>query len=99
MKWIKSISDFITEGNTMKAYLNKDKDVKVEEFRNTVKNILKSNGLDWKQIGDDFEVVTDKTYNIMFRPDYIGIKVEGSKFTDKYDYSELGKIKKAINNF
>ena len=34
----------------------------------------------------------------MFRDDYIGVKKEGGKFTDKFEYTELGKIKKHLTD-
>jgi hypothetical protein len=32
----------------------------------------------------------------MFRDDYIGIKKVGVKFTDEFEYTQLGDIKKAL---
>ena len=34
----------------------------------------------------------------MLRDDYIGVKKKGAKFTDEFDYTELGKIKSKIND-
>lgn len=97
----KSKMDVVTkvkEGKAYKASKASDKDVKKEEFRKKVEEHVKSHGTKVKQIGNDFELTLsgDKVAQIMFRDDYIGIKKEGGKFTDKFEYTELGKIKKHL---
>ncbi len=100
--------DITLEGKAFKAMKTPyspepwDRDKK-EEFRIKLKSIIKSFSPRIKidQIGNDFELVNsesdDVIAQIMFRLDYIGIKKDGDKFTDKFGYDELGKIKKRLN--
>lgn len=93
----------VKEGKTYKASKKKyekqpwDEDKK-EAFRKKVEDHIKSLDAKVKQVGNDFELmlVGDKVAQIMFRDDYIGIKPEGKKFTDEFQYNELGKIKKKL---
>lgn len=99
----KSKMDVVTrvkEGKAYKASKASDKDVKKEEFRKKVEDHVKSHGAKVKQIGNDFELTLtgDKVAQVMFRDDYIGVKKEGGKFTDKFEYTELGKIKKHLTD-
>jgi hypothetical protein len=99
----KSKMDVVTkvrEGKAYKASKASDKDIKKEEFRKKVEEHVKSHGAKVKQIGNDFELTLtgDKVAQIMFRDDYIGVKKEGGKFTDKFEYTELGKIKKNLTD-
>jgi hypothetical protein len=32
----------------------------------------------------------------MFRDDYVGVKKQGVKFTDEFEYTEFGKIKSKL---
>ncbi len=101
MKNIKTFESFsMNEGRTDKVVKEKDTQVKVNEFRITIKNLLKSKNLDFKQVGDDFEVMVDKKRvgQIMFRKDKVTVKKESNKFGKDFDYKELGKIKTEINN-
>ena len=101
MKNIKTFESFsMNEGRTDKVVKEKDTQVKVNEFRITIKNLLKSKNLDFKQVGDDFEVMVDKKRvgQIMFRKDKVTVKKEANKFGKDFDYKELGKIKTEINN-
>jgi hypothetical protein len=73
---------------------------KKESFRNKIESLLKSHrGLDIKRVGNDFEVSKDgdMLLQVMFRDTYVGIKKSGAKFTDEFEYDELGKIKSKIN--
>jgi hypothetical protein len=90
----------MNEGRTDKVVKEKDTQVKVNEFRITIKNLLKSKNLDFKQVGDDFEVIIDKKRvgQIMFRKDKVTVKKENNKFGKDFNYNELGKIKTEINN-
>ena len=100
MKHIKTYSLF--EGNTLTASKKKDnkkffeKDQKVS-FREKIESHLSSQGIKYKKVGNDLEIDCDGIVQIMFRPDYIGIKKSGNKFVDEYKYTELGKIKSEIS--
>jgi hypothetical protein len=74
-------------------------DKKVEDFRKDTKDLIKSKGLTTKQVGSDLEMTHkgEMVAQIMFRDDYVGVKEVGVKFTDKFKYSEWGKIKSAIS--
>lgn len=63
------------------------------------KDLIKSKGLTTKQVGSDLEMTHkgEMVAQIMFRDDYVGVKEVGVKFTDKFKYSEWGKIKSAIS--
>jgi len=99
MKNIKNWTSF-NEGKAMIASKSKDNDVKKDTFRDKVEDILKSANLKFKKIGDDFEVnCGDKSLQIMFRNDYIGLKVKGVKNTNEFKYNELGKVKSEIKKF
>jgi hypothetical protein len=74
---------------------------KKDAFRTEIQNLLKSHkSVDFKRIGNDFEVTKDgdMILQIMFRDTYLGVKKTGSKFTDEFKYTELGKIKSKIND-
>ena len=71
-----------------------------ESFRNQIESLLKSHkSLEVKRVGNDFEVHKDSKMilQIMFRDGYIGLKKSDAKFTDEFDYNQLGKIKSKIN--
>jgi len=84
---------------TKKPFENKpwDEDKK-DAFRRKIEDHVKSLKATVKQIGNDFELklTGDKIAQIMFRDDYVGIKKEGTKFTEEFKYDELGKIKKKL---
>lgn len=89
------------EGVTEKASKKHDKNpIKMDSMRKKVKDHIKSQGGDTKQVGNDLEVHLDKKYiaQVMFRKEYIGIKKEGSKFPKELGYNELGKIKSEISS-
>ena len=52
---IRIIEKVIQEGKTDKGVKEKDYDVKIERFQETIHNFLKSNDCKVKQVGDDFE--------------------------------------------
>lgn len=95
---IRIIERVIQEGKTDKGMKEKDSDVKIDRFQETIKNFLKSNDCKVKQVGDDFEIHYDGDYigQVMFRKNGITVKKEGSKFGKDFDYSELGKVKSEI---
>jgi hypothetical protein len=101
MKHLKGFNLF--EGKAFKATANKDKkkafdaDQK-ETFRDKVTSHVKSQGCSTKQVGNDLEIHCDGDHiaQVMFRDDYIGIKKVGVKFTDEFEYTQLGDIKKAL---
>ena len=93
------------EGATEKASKRKDKNIeinpdKLESMRKKVKDHLKSQDCDTKQVGDDFEVHFDKKHiaQVMFRKDYIGVKKQSNKFPKEFGYDELGKIKSELSD-
>lgn len=97
MKNLKSF-DMFNEGKTMKATKSNDSDVKIEKFREVIENYLKGLKLKSKTIGNDLEVKSeDKTIQIMFRKDYVGVKLVGEK-SKEFKYDQLGDIKKEIKN-
>jgi hypothetical protein len=75
-----------------------------EVFRNKIKSHIKGLGATVDPIGNDFELWKSeggkgsekKVAQIMFRKDKISIKKEGGKFSDDFDYKELGNIKKKL---
>lgn len=100
MKNIKSWMTF-NEGSTMKASKSKDVDVKKDSFRDKVEAHFKSLKCKYKKVGDDFEAECEATKDgdtiqVMFRPNYIGVKKKGDKHTQEFTYDELGKIKSEI---
>ena len=96
MKNIKGWNSF-NEGRTMKASKEKDSDVKVDSFRDKIESHLKSLDCKYKTVGDDFEVnCDDKSLQVMFRKEYIGVKAKGVKNTQEFKYTELGKVKSEI---
>lgn len=94
-------SSNMSEGVTNKAYKSKDNDVKMDTFRDKIESHFKSLKYKYKKVGNDFEAECQATKDgdsiqVMFRPDYIGLKKKGAKHTQEYKYNELGKIKAEI---
>ena len=90
------------EGRTMKASKEKDSDVKKDAFRDKIESHFKSLKCKYKQVGDDFEAECEvskdgDSIQVMFRPDYIGLKKKGDKHTQEFKYTELGKVKSEIS--
>jgi hypothetical protein len=85
-------------GKTDKGVKEKDSDVKIERFQDTIKNFIKSHDCKVKQVGDDFEIHSDGEHvgQVMFRKDGITVKKQGSKFGKEFDFNELGKVKSEI---
>jgi len=91
------------EGKAFKATATKDKkkawstDQK-DAFRDKVKSHVKSQDAKTKQVGDDLEIHCDGDHiaQVMFRNDYVGVKKQGVKFTDEFEYTEFGKIKSKL---
>jgi ribosomal protein S19 len=91
------------EGKAFKATATKDKkkswdaDQK-EAFRDKVKSHVKSQDAKTKQVGDDLEIHCGDKHiaQVMFRNDYVGVKKQGVKFTDEFEYTEFGKIKSKL---
>jgi hypothetical protein len=91
---------WLGEGKLMKASNSKDSDVKIDEFRDKVKDYLKSLECDIKKVGDDFEIHVSKKHvgQVMFRKDLITVKKVGVKFGKEFKYNEFGKIKAEIKS-
>jgi hypothetical protein len=53
------VEKIIREGKTDKSTKEKDLDVKMENFRDKIKDFLKSKNCTVKQVGTDFEVHRD----------------------------------------
>lgn len=101
MKYLKRFN----EGKTEKAAKTGHKHTEVKEdkkdlMRKSVKDHLKSQGCETKQVGDDLEVHLDEKHiaQVMFRSDYIGVKKEGTKFPKEFEYTQLGKIKSELSD-
>ena len=88
----------IQEGNIDKSTKEKDLDVKMENFRDKIKNFLKEKDCKVKQVGTDFEVHCDGDHvaQVMFRRTGITVKKEGSKFGKEFNFSEMGEIKSVL---
>jgi len=104
MKNIQNWKSF-NEGKTEKAAKTGHKHLEVKEdkkdaMRKSVKDHIKSQGCDTKQVGDDFEVHLNDEHiaQVMFRNDYIAVKKEGNKFPKEFEYTELGKIKSELTS-
>ena len=93
---------WLGEGRTDKGLKSKDSDVKKDAFRDKIESHFKSLKYKYKRVGDDFEAECEATKDgdsiqVMFRPDYIGLKKKGDKHTQEFNYNELGKIKSEIS--
>lgn len=87
--------------DTKKLYPKKVWDAdKMVDFRNKIKDHVKSQQLKTKQVGNDLEIICndDVIAQVMFRNEYVGIKEKGAKFTSEFEYTELGKIKIAVSS-
>jgi hypothetical protein len=95
---VRIVQRVIQEGKTDKGVKEKDSDVKIERFQDTIKNFIKSHDCKVKQVGDDFEIHSDGEHvgQVMFRKDGITVKKQGSKFGKEFDFNELGKVKSEI---
>ncbi len=92
------IKRVINEGNIDRSTKEKDFDVKMDNFQDSVKKFLKGKDCKVKQVGDDFEVHSgDTIIQVMFRKTGIKIKKEGDKFGKEFDFNEMGKIKSELN--
>jgi len=97
---VRIVQRVIQEGKTDKGVKEKDADVKIEKFQDTIKNFIKSQDCKVKQVGNDFEIHCDGKHvgQVMFRKDGITVKKQGSKFAKEFDFNELGKVKTEIKN-
>jgi hypothetical protein len=97
---VRIVQRVIQEGKTDKGVKEKDADVKIEKFQDTIKNFIKSHDCKVKQVGNDFEIHCDGKHvgQVMFRKNGITVKKEGSKFGKEFDFNELGKVKTEIKN-
>ena len=88
----------IQEGNIEKSSKEKDLDVKMENFRDKIRDFLKSKDCKVKQVVTDFEIHCDGEHvgQVMFRRDKITIKKEGSKFGKDFKFNEMGDIKSEL---
>lgn len=98
---VKLIQRVIQEGKTDKGVKEKDLDVKLERFQDTIENFIKSHDGKVKRVGNDFEIHFDgdRIAQVMFRKDGITVKKEGSRFGKEFDFNELGKVKSEIKKF
>ena len=89
----------IDEGKLDKSTKEKDLDVKMDGFRDKIKNYLKSKDCTVKQVGTDFEIHCDKKHvgQVMFRRDHITVKNKGNKFGKDFGFDEMGRIKAELN--
>jgi division protein CdvB (Snf7/Vps24/ESCRT-III family) len=93
------VKKILKEGKIDKSTREKDLDVKMENFREKIKDFLKSKNCTVKQVGTDFEIHRDGEHvaQVMFRRNAITVKKEGSKFGKDFNFKELGKIKSELN--
>jgi len=96
---------WLGEGATEKAATRKDKHLevnpdKMESMRKKIKDHIKSQGCETKQVGNDIEVhhKDEHIAQVMFRKDYIGVKKEANKFPKELGYDELGKVKSELTD-
>ena len=90
---------YFDEGKLDKSTKEKDLDVKMDGFRDKIKNYLKSKDCTVKQVGTDFEIHCDKKHvgQVMFRRDHIVVKKKGNKFGRDFGFDEMGRIKAELN--
>lgn len=95
---ISVIKRIVKEGNIDKSTKERDLDVKMENFRDKIKNFLKEKDCKVKQVGTDFEVHCDGEHvaQVMFRRTGITVKKEGSKFGKEFNFSEMGELKREL---
>lgn len=69
-------------------------------LKSTINSHIKSLGGKVKHIGDDFEITLDSKSiaQVIFRPNFIGVKKTDDKFVTEFKYTELGKIKSKISD-
>lgn len=93
------VKRIINEGSIDKSTKEKDLDVKMENFRDKVKDFLKSKDCRVKQVGTDFEVHFggEHVAQVMFRRNGITIKKEGNKFGKEFKFNEMGDIKSELS--
>ena len=96
---INIVKRVIEEGKLDRSTKEKDLDVKMDSFRDKIKDYLKSKDCTVKQVGTDFEIHCDgeEVGQVMFRRDKITIKKEGSKFGKDFNFNEMGKIKTELS--
>ena len=89
----------IQEGNIDKSSKEKDLDVKMENFRDKIRDFLKSKDCKVKQVGTDFEVHCNGEHvgQVMFRRNAITVKKEGSRFGKDFKFNEMGDIKAELS--
>jgi hypothetical protein len=102
MKHLKDFSIFEGQAfkDTKKKHAKKAWDPdKRADFREKIEDHVKSQGMKTKKVGNDLEILHDAEMiaQIMFREDYVGVKKSGVKFTDEFEYTELGKIKSKVS--
>lgn len=71
---------------------------KVLTFQGKIESHVLSLGAKISQVGTDFEIEYggERIAQVMFRDSYIGVKKSGAKFTDEFNYTELGKVKSKL---
>ena len=96
---INVVKRVIDEGKLEKSTKEKDLDVKMDAFRDKIKNHLKSKDCTVKQVGTDFEIHCDKKHvgQVIFRRDHIIVKKKGNKFGRDFGFNEMGRIKAELN--
>lgn len=96
---VRIVKRVIQEGNIDKSSKEKDLDVKMENFRDKIRDFLKSKDCKVKQVGTDFEVHCDGEHvgQVMFRRNAITVKKEGSRFGKDFKFNEMGDIKSELS--
>ena len=103
MKHLESYKKFegSTFKDTKKEHPKHDWDPdKISDFRDKLETYVGSQDCKVKKVGSDLEInlLGKHIGQIMFRKDFVSIKKMGEKFPKEFKYTELGKIKSAINN-
>ena len=93
------VKKIIKEGSIDKSTKEKDLDIKMDNFRNKVKDFLKNKNCDVKKVGTDFEVHYNNKHvaQVMFRRNGITVKKEGNKCGEEFKFDEKGKIKSELS--
>ena len=95
MRYIKTFNEGRLNKTAEKVHKGAEE---IDAVRTKVEGILKSRNIDYKTVGNDLEFDhNDVQINLMFRPEYIGIKQSGKKYVDEFKYDQFGKFKTKLS--
>lgn len=74
---------------------------KIATFQEKVEGHVIGLGAKIKQVGNDYEIYYGGKHiiQVMFRPDYVGVKKQDDKFASEFKYDQLGKIKSKLTEY